>query len=371
MNGMHAESSGIRVTKDDLSRLDYFKDLEERYLSIKGLDARWYSIEESVLAPDRDTCMHIHYLTSLTRAVEETLDSAFRSGHIPGTAFFGRGNEASSVASASCLLEEEWLIPMHRNCGAHLAKGHPPVSIMSHFFGREAGPSAGRDGNFHMGYRPKKITQLISHIGTMVPIAAGVAWAEKIRGSGRAALTYIGDGGSSAGDVHEGMNLAAVQKLPLVIIIDNNQFAYKTLLKEQFACESLVLRAPGYGMPGYLIDGTNALLMRKICGEALERARVGEGPTLIESVTIRAAGHSVYDKFSDYADMAYLNKWNEERDPVRRFDEYLLTNEIASEDEIGASHTRARRDAEAARDEALKNPFPSPESVEDDIYASD
>jgi pyruvate dehydrogenase E1 component alpha subunit len=242
---------------------------------------------------------------------------------------------------------------------------------MSHFFGRAAGPSAGRDGNFHVGYRPKKITQLISHIGTMVPIAAGIAWAEKIRGTGRAALTYIGDGGSSAGDVHEGMNLAAVQKLPLVIIIDNNQFAYKTLLKDQFACKSLVLRAPGYGMPGYLIDGTNALLMRKICGDALERARAGEGPTLIESITIRAAGHSVYDKFSDYADMEELNKWNEERDPVKRFDEYLLANEIVSEDEIGTSHTRARQDAEAARDEALKNPFPSPESVEDDVYAPD
>ena len=371
MNGKHTGLSGTPVTRDDLSRLDYFKDLKERYISVKGLDARWHPIEESTFTFDRDTCMHIHYLISLTRAVEETLDSAFRSGHIPGTAFFGRGNEAASVASATCLSDDEWLIPMHRNCGAHLAKGHPPVSIMSHFFGRAAGPSAGRDGNFHVGYRPKKITQLISHIGTMVPIATGVAWAEKIRGSGRAALTYIGDGGSSSGDVHEGMNLAAVQKLPLVIIIDNNQFAYKTLPEEQFACESLVLRAPGYGMPGYLIDGTNALLMRKICGEVLERARAGEGPTLIESATIRAAGHSVYDKFSDYVDLDYLNKWNEERDPVKRYDEYLLKNEIASADEIGASHARARQNAEAARDEALKNPFPSPESVVDDVYAPD
>ncbi len=369
MSGTKAETSGSPVTREDLARLDYFEDLRDRYLSIESLDARWHPIDQADLTSDRDTCMRIHHLISLTRSVEETLDSAFRSGHVPGTAFFGRGNEAASVASAACLDDEEWLIPMHRNCGAHIAKGHPPVSIMAHFFGRAGGPSSGRDGNFHMGYRPRKITQLISHIGTMVPIAAGVAWAEKLRGQGRAALTYIGDGGTSAGDVHEGMNFATVQKLPLVIIIDNNQYAYKTLLKEQFACESLVLRAPGYGMPGYLVDGTNALLMHKICGEALERARAGEGPTLIESVTIRAVGHSVYDKYSDYVDMELLNLWNEERDPVKRLDAYLLAGGIATEDEIGESHVRARKEAEEAREEALKMPFPDPEKVEDDVYA--
>ena len=199
MSGTKAETSGSPVTREDLARLDYFEDLRDRYLSIESLDARWHPIDQADLTSDRDTCMRIHHLISLTRSVEETLDSAFRSGHVPGTAFFGRGNEAASVASAACLDDEEWLIPMHRNCGAHIAKGHPPVSIMAHFFGRAGGPSSGRDGNFHMGYRPRKITQLISHIGTMVPIAAGVAWAEKLRGQGRAALTYIGDGGTSAG----------------------------------------------------------------------------------------------------------------------------------------------------------------------------
>jgi TPP-dependent pyruvate/acetoin dehydrogenase alpha subunit len=370
MEGAKAQVFGIPVTRDDLARLDYFEDLRDRYLSIEGLEARWHSIEELGLDDDHDRCLRLHHLVSLTRAVEETLDSAFRSGHIPGTAFFGRGNEAASVASASCLRDEEWLIPMHRNCGSHLAKGHPPASIMAHFFGRADGPSAGRDGNFHMGYRPKKIIQLISHIGTTVPIAAGVAWAEKVRGSGRAALTYIGEGGTSAGDFHEGMNLAAVKQLPLVVIVDNNQYAYKTLPEEQFACDSIVLKAPGYGVPGYLIDGTNTLLMHKICGDALDRARAGGGPTLIESVTMRTAGHSVYDKFTDYVDMEQHRKWTEERDPIKRLDAYLLENKIATADEIGESHTRAREEAEGARDEALKSPFPDPESVADDVYAT-
>jgi len=369
MEGAKAQASGIPVTRGDFARLDYFEDLQERYLSIEGLEARWHTIEALSLGDDHDKFMRLHHLVSLTRAVEETLDSAFRSGHIPGTAFFGRGNEAASVASASCLEDEEWLIPMHRNCGSHLAKGHPAASIMAHFFGRAGGPSAGRDGNFHMGYHPKKITGLISHIGTTVPIASGAAWAEKIRGTDRAVLAYIGDGGTSAGDFHEGINLAAVKQLPLVVIVDNNQYAYKTLPKEQFACDSIILKAPGYGIPGYLIDGTNALLMHKICGDALDHARSGGGPTLIESVTMRITGHSVYDKFTDYVDIEMHSKWAEERDPIKQLDVYLLKNKIATTDEIGESHARARKEAEKARDEALKSPFPDPRTITDGVYA--
>ncbi len=369
MSDMTAEKISIPAAREDLARLDYFEDLKDRYLSIEGLDARWHPIDRDGCVPDRKTCLRLHHFISLTRAVEETLDSAFRAGEVPGTAFFGRGTEASSVASADLLREDEWLIPMHRNCGAHLAKGHPAASIMAHYFGRDSGPARGREGNFHMGYRPKKIAQLLSHIGTMIPIAAGVAWAEKARGEGRAVLTFIGDGGTSTGDFHEGLNFAAVHRLPLVVIIDNNQYAYKTLPKEQFACESLVLKAPGYGVPGFLIDGTDALLVRKICGEALDRARAGGGPTLIESITLRAAGHSVYDKYTDYVDMDHFKKWNEERDPVKRFDAFLIERGIATEDDLGESHARARIEAEAAREEALKSPFPDPGSIEEDVYA--
>ncbi|MEE9239724.1 MAG: thiamine pyrophosphate-dependent dehydrogenase E1 component subunit alpha [bacterium] len=369
MNETTAEKAGTPVTHDELARLDYFKDLRDRYLSLDGLEARWHSIDRRNLSPSHETCMRLHYFMSLTRAVEEALDSAFRSGHIPGTAFFGRGNEAASVGSAGCLRDEEWLVPMHRNCGAHLVKGHPARSIMAHHFGRADGPSRGRDGNFHMGYRPKKITQIISHIGSMIPIAAGIAWAEKIRGTGRATLTYIGDGGTSSGDFHEGINFAAVHKLPVVFIIDNNQYAYKTLPKEQYACKSLFLRAPGYGIPGFLIDGTDVLLVHKICSEALDRARSGKGPTLIESVTMRLSGHSIYDKFADYVDMEDLRRWAEERDPLTQYDARLEEAGIATIEEISTSHARAREEAEAARDEALKSPFPDPGTVSDDVYA--
>lgn len=367
--GKGATAEKQSVTREDLENLDYFEDLQERYMAVDGLSAEWLPKDGPAPALDRDACMRLHYLISLARAVEETLDSAFRAGHVPGTAFFGRGNEAASTASAFCLRDEEWLVPMHRNCGAHLAKGHPARSIMAHFFGRKDGPSAGRDGNFHMGYRPKKITQLISHIGTMTPIAAGLAFAEKYRGSGRAVLTYMGDGGMSTGDVHEAMNLAGVQKLPLVLIVDNNQYAYKTPIKDQFACETLALRAPGYGMPGFLIDGTDAVLVHKITSEALDRARAGGGPTLIESITMRISGHSVYDKYTDYVDMDLFKKWTEERDPLQRFDAYLTDGEIASPEEIAASHESARADAEVARDEALQSPFPDPGKLEEDIFA--
>ncbi len=357
------------ASREELTNLDFFNDLAERYLAVNGLEARWVPFSKKEIIPDRKTVERMHYLISLARAVEETLDSAFRAGHIPGTAFFGRGNEGASVASAMCLRDHEWLVPMHRNCGAHLAKGHPPRSIMSHFFGRADGPSGGRDGNFHMGYRPKRITQLISHIGTMAPIAAGVAWAAKARGRGEATLTYIGDGGTSSGDFHEAVNLAAVRKLPLVVMIDNNQYAYKTLLSDQYACDALALRAPGYGVPGFLIDGTNASLVHRVCGEALARARAGDGPTLIESVTIRASGHSVYDKFSDYVDMAHLEKWIAERDPIKRLDETLIQFGIMTADEVASSREKARMDAEAARDEALRSPMPDPAHLTEGVFA--
>ena len=357
------------VTREELAGLDFYADLADRYLAVDGLEARWVGFTKKEILPDRETAERMHYLVSLARAVEETLDSAFRAGHIPGTAFFGRGNEGASVASAMCLEDHEWLVPMHRNCGAHLAKGHPPRSIMSHFFGRADGPSGGRDGNFHMGYRPKRITQLISHIGTMVPIATGVAWAAKARGKGEATINYIGDGGTSAGDFHEAVNFAAVRKLPLVIIIDNNQYAYKTLLSDQYACDALVLKAPGYGIPGFLIDGTNAPLVHHVCSQALERARAGGGPTLIESITLRAAGHSVYDKFSDYVDMAHFEKWTSERDPIKRLDEALIEFGVMTPEEVAASHDKARQDAEDARDEALKSPMPDPAGLTEGVFA--
>ena len=357
------------VRPEELTGLDFHRDLADRYLAIEGLEARWIPIHREGLRPDKETALRLHHLLSLTRAVEESLDSAFRAGHIPGTAFFGRGNEASSVGSAACLRDEEWLVPMHRNCGAHLAKGHPPYSIMAHFFGRADGPSQGRDGNFHVGYRPKRITQLISHIGTMVPIAAGVAWSAKVRRNGQAVLTHIGDGGTSTGDFHEAMNFAAVQKLPLVVVIDNNQYAYKTPPSDQYACPTLALRAPGYGMPGFLIDGTDVLVVREVVSQALDRARRGGGPALIESVSMRLSGHSVYDRYADYADMEKLKLWERERDPIKRYDQFLVEYEVLTPEEIAASHARARAEAEAARDKALKCPFPDPAQVADGVFA--
>ena len=357
------------VRPEELTGLDFHRDLADRYLAIEGLEARWIPIHREGLRPDKETALRLHHLLSLTRAVEESLDSAFRAGHIPGTAFFGRGNEASSVGSAACLRDEEWLVPMHRNCGAHLAKGHPPYSIMAHFFGRADGPSQGRDGNFHVGYRPKRITQLISHIGTMVPIAAGVAWSAKVRRNGQAVLTHIGDGGTSTGDFHEAMNFAAVQKLPLVVVIDNNQYAYKTPLSDQYACPTLALRAPGYGVPGFLIDGTDVLVVREVVSQALDRARRGGGPALIESVSMRLSGHSVYDRYADYADMEKLKLWERERDPVKRYDQFLVEYEVLTPEEIAASHARARKEAEEARDKALKCPFPDPGKVADGVFA--
>lgn len=357
------------VTLQELAQLDLFEDLKERYLYLEGLQACWQHKDVDALNLRAQEHLRIHYLLVLSRVFEETIERAFRRGLVPGTAFFGRGNEATSVGSAICLRADDVLSPMHRNCGAHLAKGHELRRIMAQYLGRADGPTRGRDGNWHLGSPKHNILQMISHIGTMVPITAGAAWAAKYRGQDTVVMSYIGDGGTSTGDFHGGINFAAVHKLPLVLIIENNQIAYKTPLADQFACEVLALKGPGYGVPAYLIDGTDVLLVQQVCRAAVERARRGEGPTLIESVTMRISGHSVYDRFSDYLPMDLHQKWDRERDPIDRYQRYLLDRGLVEEGALEENHQRAREESEDALAFAMASPLPGAAEVVEDVYA--
>lgn len=353
------------VSEEELERLDYFRDLQDRHLTLNGLRIAWRPKSPNALDLTREDLLRLYYFMALGRAFEERIGELFRQGLVPGTAFFGRGNEALSVGSVYPLRAEDTLVPMHRNLASHLVRGQDLKRLMAQYLAREGGLTRGRE--IHFGDRTLHIFQLISHIGTMVPVAAGAAFAAKYRGDGSVVLAMSGDGASSSGDFHEGFNFAAVHRLPLVLIVENNLWAYKTPVRLQYACKSLVLRAIGYGTPGYLIDGTDVLGVYEIAKEALSRARSGDGPILIESVNVRACGHSIYDAYQDYVPKEEIEAW-EAHDPIRRFRE-RLKEEGSPEEEFSHLDAQIARELDEAVAFAKESPFPKGPDVLQNVYA--
>jgi TPP-dependent pyruvate/acetoin dehydrogenase alpha subunit len=266
--------------------------------------------------------LKLYYEMRMTRECESAIIRLYRQGKIVGGAYTGTGNEATSVGSAAALGAQDYLFPMHRDLGAHLVKGQSLKNIFLQQLGRAGSLTRGRDGTGHYADPPLKIYGNVSHLAAMIPMAAGVALASKMRHEEAVVITYIGDGGSNVGEFHEGMNFAAVMKLPLILIIENNQFAYSTPSAKQFATGRLSDRAAGYGIPGCTIDGTDVELVHKTCRDAVERARKGEGPTIIESVTMRMQGHSASDD-ATYVPPSLLEEWKK-KDPVARYESVLF-----------------------------------------------
>src|SRR5512140_2972471 len=222
-----------------------------------------------------DLRLRLYYYMRLTRECESTILRLYRQGKIVGGAYTGTGNEATAVGSAATLEARDYLFPMHRDLGAHLVKGQSLRNIFLQQLGRADSLTRGRDGTGHYADPSLKIYGNVSHLAAMIPMAAGVALASKLRHEGAVVMTYIGDGGSNVGEFHEGINFAAVMKLPLVLVIENNQFAYSTPVSRQYAAARLSDRAAGYGIPGQTIDGTDIELVYKTCREAVQRARDG------------------------------------------------------------------------------------------------
>ncbi len=357
----------IPVEEAELDRLDYFRDLRDRHMVIDGLRLAWRpKADPGDLGLQPDDLRRLYELMALTLAFEERIGELFRQGLIPGSAFFGRGNEGLSIGAAYALGPEDVIVPMHRNVGSHLVRGQNLKELMAQYLGRANGLTRGRD--MHFGNQNLKIFQFISHLGTMVPIASGAAWACKYRNDGTAVLAMSGDGTTSTGNFHEGLNLAAVHRLPLVLIVENNLWAYKTPTSMQYACKTLALRAIGYGIPGYLIDGTDVVASYEICREALERARAGEGPILIESVNGRLSGHSIYDPYKDYVSKEEIAAWDS-RDPILLFRERLRALGHADDALFQKIDDRNRQAIEEAVNFAKDSPFPEGPDLWGDVYA--
>jgi TPP-dependent pyruvate/acetoin dehydrogenase alpha subunit len=289
----------------------------------------------------------------LMRGLEERAMSLYRQGKVPGSFYDGFGQEAVSAGPAFAMAPQDRLCVLHRDLAAHVIRGVDPARILSQYLGRELGVTRGRDGNVHFGDRHLGCVGMVSMLPDMMLVAAGMAMAFKLRGERRCALTWFGDGSTSRGDFHEAMNWAAVQKLPVVFVLENNQYAYSTPLDKQFAVDP-VQRAAAYGCTGVTVDGNDVEAMFEATRQARERALSGEGPTLIEAVTMRMHGHAAHDDMK-YVPTEQVQEWRR-RDPVDRQEARLRELGI----DVESLRAQIGTEIDTAAQEALAGPMPDP-----------
>jgi pyruvate dehydrogenase E1 component alpha subunit len=305
----------------------------------------------------------LHRAMLLMRGIEERAMSLYRQGKVPGSFYDGFGQEAVSAGAAFAMAPEDRLCILHRDLAAHIIRGVPPARILAQYMGRAAGVTAGRDGNVHFGDRSLGCVGMVSMLPDMMLVATGMAMAFKLRGEARCALTWFGDGSTSRGDFHEAMNWAGVQKLPVVFVLENNQYAYSTPLDKQFAVDP-VERAAAYGFAGVTVDGNDVEAMFDATREARERAVSGGGPTLIEAVTMRMHGHAAHDDMK-YVPKEQVEEWKL-RDPVDRQEKRLRTLGV----DVDSLRSEITAEIDAATAEALSGPMPSPDDVLEGVFCS-
>src|SRR5437773_2379401 len=317
---------------------------------------------------DREDLLGVYRSMLLTRGIEERGHILYRQGKIPGSFYTGRGNEAAAVGVATAMRPEDVGAPLHRDMGVHIARGVEPWRIIANYMGRIDGPARGRDGNVHMADSLLGLIAMVSHLPAMLPVAVGAALAFRIREERRVALGWFGEGASARGDAHESMTLAGTRKLPMVFVCDNNQWAYSTPTHLEFATEHVADRAQAYGFEGVVVDGTDVLAVYREAKRAVEKARDGGGPTLLECQTLRMEGHAVHDD-AFYVPKELFERWAE-RDPIERYRSWLrdqvdMTDE--EEDDIGASVKRLLNEA---LQRAEESPQPDPATLLDGVYAT-
>jgi pyruvate dehydrogenase E1 component alpha subunit len=302
----------------------------------------------------------LHYLL-LTRAVEERGLSLYKQGKVPGSFYDGRGQEAIAVGAAYALGHADPVCPLIRDMGAHLVKGTPVAAILGQYLGRADGVSAGREGNIHFGDWRRAVVPMVSMLPDMMVVATGMAMGFKLRDEHRCALSFFGDGATSPGAWHEAMNWAAVGQLPVIFVLENNQLAYSTTQAQQFRVNPIE-RARGYGMPGVTVDGNDVEAVFEVVRQAREHALAGEGPTLIEAVTMRMHGHGAHDD-ARYVPPELIEEW-QVRDPIA-----LQTERVRA---LGVDVEAVAQEVQAlvadALTAALAMPPPDPATVLDGLY---
>lgn len=314
--------------------------------------------------------LELYYYMKLNREVENRLSNLYRQGKIVGGLYSSLGQEATSVGTAYALAKGDMLAPMIRNLGSMLVRGYSPKDVFTQYMARKTSPTGGKDCNLHFGdIKGKGVIACTSMLGDLIPVMVGVALASKMRGNKSVALTYIGDGGTSTAAFHEGCNLAGVQKVPLVLIVENNQWAYSTPSENQFNVKDLAIRGVGYGMTSYIVDGNDVLEVYKVTKKAVEDARSGKGPSMIEAKTFRRKGHAEHDQ-ADYVPKEIRQEW-EKKDPVDNYEKYLFTNELMTKREWENTLARIKKEIDEAVEFAENSPMPEGPEALKGVYADE
>jgi len=303
----------------------------------------------------------------MTRTLEERLVALYRQTKVVGGLFRSLGQEADAVGSAFALEQRDIMSPLIRNMGSMLVKGATPLEILRQYMAKGDSPTRGRELNIHFGDLHRGFVGQISHLGDMIPVMAGIALSFKLRGEDRVVLVYIGDGATSTGAFHEGVNFAAVQKVPLVIVVENNGYAYSTPTARQTAANSFMDKALGYGIAGVQADGNDVLAVYDVTKAAVDRARAGGGPTLVELITYRRKGHAEHDNQS-YVPAGEIEWWAANNDPIDRFTAWLAANDGVSAGEFASIDASVAAEIDAATDEAERSPMPEPHDALIGIY---
>jgi len=304
--------------------------------------------------------LELYRYLKLTRLVEERLVNLYRQTKVVGGVFRSLGQEATAVGSAYALERNDFITPLIRDLGAVLVKGIRPREIFAQYMAKAWGPSGGRDLNIHFGDMEKGFIGPISHLGDMIPVMTGILLAARIQKKRIVGVAYIGDGGMSTGAFHEGLNFAAVQRLPLIVIAEYNHYAYSTPTNLQTAVRDLAEKAAGYGIPAHVVDGNDVVACYEVTKRAAEFARRGGGAVLIEAKTYRRKGHAEHDD-QRYVPDGEISWWEKHNDPLDRYEHYLLAREIATKEKLDEIAADVLREIEEDCAWAESSPMPDPE----------
>ena len=343
------------------------RDGPEIHYEIKGkLNTPVPPIRESKYL-SKEQHLELYRWMVMNRRMEVALENLYKQSKVVGGVYFGLGQEACSCASAYALGPDDWFAPMIRNQGAQLVRGFHARDIMMQYMAKAGSPTKGKDGTSHYGDIEKRhMVSPISMLGDLLPVMAGVSLGARLQGKELACLTWIGDGGQSTGVSYEGINFAAVRKLGLVLIIESNLWAYSTPTEYQVNVKDLANRAIGYGMPGVIIDGTDACQVYDATYEAVERAHRGEGPTLIEAKLMRMKGHAIHDAAA-YVPKEMHEFWRK-RDCIDRFQKYLLEKKWLTPAQDKEMIAAIEKEIDAEREFAENSPMPEGHTAAEGVF---
>jgi TPP-dependent pyruvate/acetoin dehydrogenase alpha subunit len=333
-------------------------------LHATGAEAHNMTTEGGLRADLAHKCL---YYMSLMREVEDRIErKLYRQGKVVGGVYVGRGQEAISVGSALCALPDDVLLPSHRDMAVFFIRGVSARRVLAQYMGRVDGLTKGRDGNMHMGDMGVGVVAIISALAATVPVASGIALALRYQKKNAIAFSYFGDGATSLGHWHEGVNFATVQKLPVVFICNNNQYAYSTPLHLQMACANVADRGSAYNMPAEIVDGNDVLAVHEATQRAVAHARSGLGPYLLECKTFRMTGHSAHDA-AHYVPKRLFEEWGK-LDPIVRLEKRMIEEGWASRDDLDAVAAAVKAEVDDAVEWADNSPWPDPATLLDNVY---